>query len=521
MYSILLVDDEKSIREHLTKVIPFEEHGFIVRNTALNGKEALEKLSVTCPDLILLDVRMPVMDGLEFLKQLRQGEYAHTPVVMLSGYNEFVYAKEAMKYGVKAYLNKPVDEEEMIPLLHKVHKELDDYKNEKDRSMLLENMKIFNKLYNGGAIARSIFKGYTFMSCVLLQCTCSMESNDPHVIMQECLSKQIGELDSYQFRTKGSQYSFLLPPKVMEPYCYNKKALADKLQEELRKEDLFCAFLFDSYIFEDSQDTFREDFSNHNYEMLTELFFSGGKFMDYSPNRYKTGEELYLESKCLDEIKQDLLSLDKKKVILDFENLTDQIQKEHTGIQYVQEISYRIYYLINNEMSKIVSTKQGEMFLARPKWIDSPCFVSFHQWKKVMYSLVMEGFGFIEQSCRVVSLGASKAVVEYIKLHYTEQISLKQVADLFFVNAAYLGRVFQKTTGLSFKEYVNRIRICEAKKLLLQTDKLIYEIANQVGFLESSYFIVKFSQEVGKSPTEYRNEMKRNELHDLYGGHRN
>lgn len=119
MYSVLLVDDEKSIREHLTKAIPFEKYGFTIRNTAQNGKEALEKLSATSPDLILLDVRMPVMDGLEFLKLLRQSEYANTQVIVLSGYNEFEYAKEAMKYGVKAYLNKPVDEDEMIPLLEK------------------------------------------------------------------------------------------------------------------------------------------------------------------------------------------------------------------------------------------------------------------------------------------------------------------------------------------------------------------------------------------------------------------
>ena len=89
-----------------------------------------------------------------------------------------------------------------------------------------------------------------------------------------------------------------------------------------------------------------------------------------------------------------------------------------------------------------------------------------------------------------------------------EQFSLKQVADIFYINAAYLGRVFQKTTGMCFKEYVNKIRISEAKRLLLQTDRLIYEIANDVGFTESSYFIVKFSQEVGKSPSEYRNEIQ-------------
>jgi len=251
MYSILLVDDEKSIRENLPKAIPFEEHGFTVKGTATNGKQAMEKLPSICPDLILLDVRMPVMNGLEFLKLLRDSEYSNINVAMLSGYNEFEYAKEAMKYGVRAYISKPVDEEEIVPFLDKLCKELDNSQNERDRC-------------------------------------------DPR-----------------------------------------------------------------------------------------------------------------------------------------------------------------------------------EM---------------------------------IEQTDNISASGVCAEAIEYIRLHYSEQINLKKVAKKFFVNASYLGRTFQKTVGVSFNEYVNQLRIDEAKRLLLQTDKLIYEIASQVGFLESSYFVVKFTQEVGKSPTEYRNE---------------
>ncbi len=251
MYSILLVDDEKSIREHLPKAIPFEKHGFTVKSTAPNGKQAMDKLSAICPDLILLDMRMPVMDGLEFLKLLRSSDYSNTQVAMLSGYNEFEYAKEAMKYGVRAYISKPVDEEELIPFLDTLCRELDGYRHKKERRDLRE---------------------------------------------------------------------------------------------------------------------------------------------------------------------------------------------------------------------------------------------------------------MIEQTCTTATAGVCKEAIEYIRLHYSEQINLKKVAKKFFVNASYLGRTFQKAVGVSFTEYVNQLRIDEAKRLLLQTDKLIYEIANQVGFIESSYFVVKFTQEAGKSPTEYRND---------------
>jgi len=507
VYSILLVDDEKSIREHLAKAIPFEEHGFCVSNTAQNGMEALEKLPSVCPDLILLDVRMPVMDGLEFLRLLRQSDYANTQVVMLSGYYEFEYAKEAMKYGVKAYLGKPVDVKEILPLLDKMHRELDNYRNEKDNSVNREYLKLFQKLYNGAQIETSVFKGYTYMVCVPQQCINGNGNDDPHVTVQECLSRQLGELDNYQFRVKGSQCSFLLPPKTLEPYNYDKTDFAVKLSEELKMEGLECALLFDSYVFEHKKDTFREDLSNHNYEMLTELFFSGGEFMDYRPGDFKAGGEFYLETKYLEQIKQHILSLDRNGMLQDVERLAGEIYRERTGIQFIQEIIYRIYYLLIDEISKITGSDKSEPFLPRPEWMENPYFVTFPQWREMLHSLITEGFDFIERNCRMANAGIGKEVIEYIRSHYMEQLSLKQVADIFYINAAYLGRVFQKTTGMCFKEYVNKIRISEAKKLLLQTDKLIYEIANEVGFTESSYFIVKFSQEVGKSPSEYRNEM--------------
>ncbi len=506
MYSILLVDDEKSIREHLTKAIPFEEHGFAVISTALNGKEAMEKLPVVRPDLILLDVRMPVMDGLKFLKLLRCSEYSNTQVVMLSGYNEFEYAKEAMKYGVRAYINKPVDDEELIPLLNTLREELDNYRDEKDKHDFRESMNLFHKLFNGASICRDTFKGYSIMSCVLKKYTGSAGIPNIQSVVQDCITRLLGETGNMPFRVKGSQYYFLLPPKILEFYEYNMIKLAGKLAENLEEFHLDCAILFDSYVFSNSNDSFREDLLNHNYEMLTELFFSGGKYMDYHPEQYKAVEERLLESKYLEELTQSIVTLDKKKALQVIEGLMDEVQKLRIGIQYIQEISFRIYYLFSDELTKVTKSRHLESIIPRPNWMESLCFVTFSEWRELLRSMVIEIFEYLEQNYRTTNTGVYAEIVDYVRSHYSEQINLKKVAKKFFINASYLGRAFQKTVGVSFNEYVNQLRIDEAKRLLVQTDKLIYEIANQVGFIESSYFVVKFTQEVGKSPTEYRNK---------------
>ena len=504
MYSILLVDDEKTIRDYLPKAIPFEENGFKVSGTAVNGEEALDKLSIVKPDLILLDVKMPVMDGLQFLRQLRKSDYSDTFVVMLSGYSDFECAKEAIKYGVKDYLTKPLDEDEIIPLLQSISKELNEHTNKKSQKLLRQNLNMLNNLYNGAEMTRDPFKDHTLMTCVVLPGPYDAKESNPHIVLQNCLKNYFGgEIESYLFRIKSSQYTFLLPPQMLEPFNNNKKSFSSDLLAVLKKNNLNCSLFFDSYIFNYEENTFREDFSNHIYTMLTELFYSPVEYIDYSPRELRNSGELSFENKYMEEIKVNLASLNRNEITNIINKLTTEIQKINLGIYYIQEINYRIYYLILEEINS--AENQNDDVLSRPEWLDLPFFISFNKWKDMLCSMLMEGLEYIERRCKMSNLGISKEVIQYVHLHYMEQINLKKVADKFFVNAAYLGRAFQKATGVNFSQYVNNLRIAEAKRLLLQTDKLIYEIAGSVGFAESCYFVTKFTQEVGQSPNEFRN----------------
>ncbi len=124
MYPVLIVDDETTIREQLPVAFEWAQYGFEVVATAANGKEAMDRTKEYCPDLILLDIRMPVMDGLSFLKWLHDSPYRETSVLILTGYSEFDYAITAMKYGALGYLNKPLDEDEIAEYLVEIAKKL-------------------------------------------------------------------------------------------------------------------------------------------------------------------------------------------------------------------------------------------------------------------------------------------------------------------------------------------------------------------------------------------------------------
>ncbi|WP_042166990.1 response regulator [Paenibacillus gorillae] len=125
MYTVLLVDDEAIELEMMEQYVPWEQAGIRVVGTARNGKEALGKLTELKPDIVVTDVRMPIMDGLEFGRRAKQIDKS-VKIIYLSGHNEFQYIKSALNIEAAGYLLKPIDMEELLVLLEKVKKKCEE-----------------------------------------------------------------------------------------------------------------------------------------------------------------------------------------------------------------------------------------------------------------------------------------------------------------------------------------------------------------------------------------------------------
>lgn len=129
MYYVQIVDDEPITRNGLSEMIDWEGLGFEVSCLAQNGKQALEQLEVEKVDLIITDIEMPIMNGLQFIKEVRDEEFEKQSdvkeIIVLTAYDEFQYAKTALRYGVKEYILKPFDIEEIESILKKVKEQLD------------------------------------------------------------------------------------------------------------------------------------------------------------------------------------------------------------------------------------------------------------------------------------------------------------------------------------------------------------------------------------------------------------
>ena len=137
-FSIILADDEQKILYGMQRGIDWESLGFTVVGTAQNGKEVLEMMDELHPNLVISDIKMPFMDGLELAKNIHEN-YMNTKVILFSGWDDFTYARLAISYGVSEYVMKPIDYEEMQSLLKKMYQELDKEYNEKINRARLEN----------------------------------------------------------------------------------------------------------------------------------------------------------------------------------------------------------------------------------------------------------------------------------------------------------------------------------------------------------------------------------------------
>ena len=191
--------------------------------------------------------------------------------------------------------------------------------------------------------------------------------------------------------------------------------------------------------------------------------------------RFREGEEEYLE-----QMKRALADRDRNALKEAYDRLREAVRESRLNLVFLQEVSYRIHYLLTD----LLPGGGAEELRSEPlDWRNQSCFCRFEDWSRQLWEQIDTAFSSMEG-----------------REDRNQGITVKDMAERFYVSSAYLGRSFQKATGVPFKQYVNDLRIEEAKRLLRQTDKLIYEIAEETGFAESKYFVAKFTATVGMSP---------------------
>lgn len=502
IYQALIIDDEEIVCRGLTRFVKWKEHGFEVAGSANSVDAALLLLETLHVDVIFMDIRMPEKNGLELLPILKE-KYPEIKSVILSGYSDFAYAKEAIRYGVFDYLTKPVNLDEMGQLLDRLHQDFDRQQQQLQvHSDRLEVLLISAaKGYSG--IDPQKLKLPTLKSWFAL----SMMLSDRRISEQELFTEKenmknhITALIPDSILLDDDVYSLF----ALLPCCSEKEA--DTFLDHLEQ---FCPRL-QEWICGISR--IKTDICQ-----IHDAWMESGQAMRFLHARSKTGmirykniETLFSQGApemqtVLQEALHRLTAPETRDTAILYirDSLFSICQKDHTFTQYqttcIRFLTELNGYLGNLELPKTdLHTKLNQtlcQILLCQSYPDTVnCMTAYLEWLVDQLD---------HSDSQQLGTGVIREIQLFIRQHYAEDISLNTLAEHFYLHSNYLSKLFKDKTGKNFIEYLTEVRMKKAKELLQNTDYKIIDICAMTGYDNPRYFSRLFKQHTQMTPREYR-----------------
>lgn len=523
MHTVLLVDDESYTRQGLRNLIDWEACGFRVTDEADNGEDALVMIRERQPDLVITDIRMPEMDGLELIRRSREELPACPSFIIISGYDDFSYAQQAVRYGVFDFVLKPIDEDVLVSALMKLDQVMTRNKTDQAQQALNFSRQMIPRLMTGDADEASIRKWCEQQGIALPDRFryVLMEVNDihpwreqPEVSDQEQTLRTIQQELSSRLQTSAhfyvhehyKRFGFILPERRLSGTDggMSLTAFAEGLHRGLSARLQTPVYL---YIGESvsSLHGIGDSYRSASFALMYKFISPGGVFL----HDEWTGRPLNyasLEDAAVKELTDRVEENDVPGMTASIEGIFTQFRDEHYTPEAVKlAIHHCVSALVR--VLRQMGAEESEVRSLEPilGWQD--LCITPGELKRLFTEFIAECAGRIAEHRRDGMKGSISKVKDYIESHYRENISLKQLAAQFYMNPVYLGQLFKKTYDIYFNDYLCQIRVEQSKKLLRQTDMRIYEIAERVGFNNADYFVTKFEKNVGMTPTEYRNKL--------------
>jgi two-component system response regulator YesN len=523
MYDVLIVEDEPIARASLTYLLDWQCYGFEIKGEAEDGQQALEMMKSHYYSLVITDIRMPVMGGLTFINELRK--FSDAAVVILTGYDDFEYARQGLKHGVQDYLLKPVDEEDLITVLNKVRESLElKYKTNKQLnlgvSVLRDN---FFKRWVHGQVKSQEFEEQTKLLAVPVQwhsyCCLVVEMDFIHSLHTHWtdhemelkrfairnIMEEICGTSGFVFEESEERYTLLLVSveQSLEGVEY-LTSLPEKLGSSIRqyaKETVSIGVGHSVSTWEDVARSFSAA------EMALD-----GKFLRGS-NTILTHHAQSTDGAEQGDLRRSLevgIVVDALKTLQ-----TDQVRqallqlKEWFKSGQLPASAIKVHVLeILLQLSLLVRDAGGSHTLLFDNKLGDYELVMRSKTSDDLYQFIADKcMAVLELLLRMKDQQPNKVfdtVKKLVQEQYNTQISLRSVAQQVYMNPHYLGKLFKANANVSFNEYILQLRMERAKELLLFTDKKVYEIAQEVGFGELDWFYKRFKNYTGVSAGEFR-----------------
>lgn len=518
MLKVLLVDDESFIAQGLEILIDWNAEGYEISAIASNGQEALDFLRENEVDLVIADVMMPVMTGLELLETVKKEHISDASFVILSGYGQFSFAQQALRFGCIDYLLKPVDRGELVAILRKFshlsetarlgQKYEEAYllrevaallhgKGDADLAYVREHMRLSDDIrYIEIEIADleddwdddeelGIFRERLYQAC------CQLLEGDSNHFLPDLYQSSIDVGIGYIFCDYMAEEMHCTETQYMQ---WLHKSLGISLQREVRL--LIGKKVGDIGEIHQSYKTVSILKNLRAFRRQKPVYY-------YEDEVQEPQEKDLLCKKDLDALIASIEQNDPEQIQSGVDALFAEMQQKNLDKKGINlNINYLLYRLVNlasdlnseanqEEILQFISARSfGEGFL-RGSSMHLSCFAC-------------EYADYLAQARRNVPSKILRDIEKEVSENYAENLTLQGLGKKYYINSSYLGQLFRKTYGQSFKNYLTAYRINEASRQLLQTDKKIGEIAEDVGYRDTDYFISKFVELKGCTPSRFR-----------------
>lgn len=491
MYTVMIVDDEPAAIHYIAAIIQKKCRNFKIIATANDGSEALSIVKELKPDVLVFDICMPVVDGIAMSAQIKELNLP-TIMIVISGHSEFEYAKKVLKNGAVDYLLKPVVPQE-------AKKAFDQIENYLEVSYHQERMKILRCLCKNKELPLEYYRKY-FTSekyFIALARMNGLPSRFSSMNAREVFSDVHEMMISYGRDEMENLY--LCPVELI-----GKESFETVIRNQIQK--LPCQKGYSTIILhrEPILESEIGKVSSRLYQLLDHNVIVGENTTMFVEEYKETVLEVDEEEKnLLDEFdyytqKQDYVKL---------KNLLKQIvlvwgRKKRPILWMERQIRNLNYTLENYSEDK----KYDENYMENEYALDE-AFSSSPTLSQLIISI--EEIMFKNKNCQIEEqkLDTEKfvdRVCEYLKKHMDKDITLQEISKEFGVSQTYLGKLFRKYKGMSFKNYLTMLKIEKAKELMLHGDELlIKDIAERLGYRDQFYFSRVFRSYTGMCPTDF------------------
>lgn len=513
MKNILIVDDEKIERSGIIMLLKRMGMDVCIRE-ASNGKEAFSYLQSVADkeadlpkiDILLTDVKMPFMDGITLIENVKNAGIK-LKAIIFSGYNEFEYAKLAVKLGVQDYILKPVDPAEFAATIRKVCDELDEEsrKNEDiNRQESFIKQYYLYSLLNGGDAA-SILDNADYLDSydrmALMEFNSEFFGKFDSTFAQDMIEEvsTSGEAADYLYLNLNTQQSVVLfntngrtEAQIVDIF----KRLHDKVIE---KTGQFMYAAISGAVSSHTElpgamDELETLMNNKFYE--TETYIYTNSVSDKIPVLVQIDDDALMK-----QMKQDIKMKDVDFLRIHF----DELCRKYRGQSNFSHIYIKFIFsnLLKDFYDNIPDAKEEEFGREIDKLYTSEDF-------SCIMEIVNNNIDLLEKTFAANPAMAHReieTVKSYIHSHYSEELGAQQLADMVYLAPSYLSSLFKKETGQNLSKYIKQYRMEKAKEMLEDTNMKIVNISEKVGYPNVSYFCQSFREYYGVSPQKFRDGM--------------